>query len=161
MATLAPSTRGYSPLALAVTIAGACLLANSAAGDVTYYEVEEPWWIDTSVVHAFPFTRFNVATANEIPSPPSNNTDLGVLTLTFAAENTGLPADFQLQVLHKDPGYAFWYNHPVFDYAGIDNLSVGEPNQSPDSNWRVTFTDGDPVYAFSFKIIDNGPGRRT
>lgn len=137
----------------------ALLSARPGGADVTYTEDVISWWTDTSIVHSFPFLPAHVAAANEVPKPPKDGTNLGTDILTFEAVNTGLPVDFSLEMVHGAPEYEFWYNHPAFTELYYYHLAAGEPDASPDSDWRITFTGGEPVYAFSFDLIGNGEGK--
>jgi len=139
------------PVGLAIAI---YLFSSSVAwADPVFFTSESAWRTVASDEEDLDFTGANVATANEVPSPPSNNDQLGGV-LTFEAGNTGLSSSFTLTTLESDAGFTFNDNEgsgPEWD----DALSVGDIDNFEDDDWQITF-DSNSVYNFAWFLQDNG-----
>jgi hypothetical protein len=114
-----------------------------AQGVVTFYTNQTAWEAAVTTFETFAFTANDVAKADEVTSPPGNNTLLGP-TLTFASTNTGLCCGFTLQALES--GANLVYNDGDLPQPSI---SIGKGNIHEDDDWQVTITSGPPLTAFA------------
>lgn len=129
-------------------------LSDRAYAELMFFTSESAWRAAVQNEEDFYFTAANVATANEVASPPGNNAGLGG-TLTFEAVNTGLPSSFTLTTLQSGAGFTFNDTEgsgPEWNEA----LSVGDINNFEDDDWQITF-ESSSVFHFAWLLQDNAP----
>ncbi|MDY6839503.1 MAG: hypothetical protein SWH78_16175 [Thermodesulfobacteriota bacterium] len=130
------------------------LIANEApvAATVTFFTDESDWLAAAGNVEVFSVTSANVATADEVTSPPIDFDPLGN-TLTFQAVNTGLSRTFILEALESGAEIVFRNG------SYVEELSIGAHEVHEDDDWQMTFSGGPALYAFAFElIVNNDPG---
>ncbi len=94
----------------------------------------------------------NIARADEVPSPPGNNAQLGP-TLTFNSANTGLSRSFVLEALQAGADIVF--NDTEFGgSAAADTLSIGDFNDHENDDFQIILIGGQGVRALGFFLLD-------
>ena len=141
---------------LAAASANAAWLSENG---VTVYTNQVNWEAavaaNNRVVQTLETTAGNMALANEVSSPPGDNTNLGK-TLTFDKANTGFDTTFSLYASSGVSGNGFVYNDD--EGSGVvwpDVLSVGDIDNAENDNVKLNILSGASVYATGFDIIDN------
>ncbi|MDY6990722.1 MAG: VPLPA-CTERM sorting domain-containing protein [Thermodesulfobacteriota bacterium] len=135
------------PMAMAVLLTFV-LISTSRAATVSFFTDESAWLAAVENVEIFSVTSANVATADEVTSPPVDFDALGDI-LTFRPVNTGLSRTFILETLEPSADIVFRNG----SYG--DELSIGAHEVHEDDDWQMTFTSGPALYGFAFDLIGN------
>lgn len=128
--------------------------SNNTQATITFYENEANWLAAVTNVETFSFTSENIAKADQVSSAPSDDTDLGIDTLTFNKNNTGLQITFEIYA--DETGATFTFNHPHMYPDEEDVLDFGDQRFNND-DWGLQVSGGN-IYAFGFYLVDNQYG---
>ncbi|MFH1419657.1 MAG: PEP-CTERM sorting domain-containing protein [Planctomycetota bacterium] len=121
-----------------------------AFAGITFYSDESDWLAALDSAYQFEFTASNMALAEEIPSPPPDDSDVGS-PLTFDGTATGLPWSFRIETL--EAGASFQWNNP--HYGADNSLAVGMHPTYKDDDWEIEILAGTGLFAFAFDLLDS------
>jgi len=120
---------------------------------VIFYTDELSWLAAVTEVEKFVTNSSNIATADEVLSPPGNNAQLGSV-LTFNSVNTGLSWSFKLEALQNGASLVF-NDEEHYSIIWPDAISVGDIDNHEDDDWKISILSGPDLTAFAFNLINN------
>lgn len=151
------------PVLITAWLLGTTISTPLQAAATFYFDDYAGWQsaaraVGIQKVEVFRTTASNLALANEIPGPPTNNQALNY-SLTFAAANTNYCRSFTLRALQTTAGGAMTFD----DNEGngttanfVNAISIGDINNFENDDFQLSFPANEAAtYAVSFIIKDN------